>query len=288
MNTNSNKDWLELQVPVTMESLLSLDKFSHIEKLSAKQDQRITAKIAKGFKSITSAGQIWLWCDVNRAAVSQIVTVPNLKKLDIFSISSPGKLRNFSFATSLEHFYCAFTDAFNTDDFKEIASCKTLKEIHLPNSTLNTLIIKHLLTLPSLRTLDLEDSNCDDDMASLISSSKTIQNLELGATSISEEGLAKICQMSQLKSLDIWATNTKQKDLTLLKKLSSLEYLSIGQGYDENSFDPKSLIGMLAQIKSLKRIWFDGIEFNSSEKKLLSEKYEKVQISYNDQIITLE
>lgn len=287
MRNNSSDKWVELQVPITIESLNELEKLGHIKKLSVRHNPLLTAKIAKGFKAIISAGQIWLWCEVTRAALSNVVTVPNLKMLDVLSIKSAGKLRNFSLATSLEHFYCADTDSLRIDDFVEISSCKSLKEIYVPNSTLTPKIIKHFLHLPNFQVFDIEASNLDDEMASLISSSKTIEKLDLGATSISRCGLKKICEMKQLISLDIWSTNIRQNDLDLLKNLPKLEYLSVGQGYEDNYFDSKSLINKLRNIKSLKRIWFDGVYFNSDEKKLLSQKYDKVQISYKDEIITL-
>ncbi len=93
--------------------------------------------------------------------------------------------------------------------------------------------------------------------------------------------------MTQLKSIDIWATNIKQEDLDLLENLPQLEYLSVGQGYDDSYFDSKSLINKLSKINSLKRVWFDGVNFSSDEKMMLSQKYDKIQISYKDEIITL-
>lgn len=288
MRNNSCDEWMELQAPITIESLNDLEKLGHIEKISVRQNPLLTAKIAKGFKAVRSAGQIWLWCEVTRVAISHIVTVPNLKMLDVLSIKSAGKLSNFSVATSLKRFYCDNTDALGPDDFQEISSCKSLKEIHIPNSTLTTQIIHYFLQLPNLHVFDIEASNLNDEMASFISSSQTIETLEIGATNISHRGLSDICKMNKLKSLDIWATNIRQEDLDLLENLPQLEYLSVGQGYDDNSFDSESLISKLAKINSLKRVWFDGVEFSSDEKMMLSPKYDKVQISYRDEIITLQ
>ena len=283
----NNDDWLQLRNPITIESLKKLRKFGHIDKIYAKQDPLLTGKVAKGFKEIISVGQIWLWCKVTKAAISHIVAIPKLKMLDVLSIKSYGKLSNFSAATSLEHFYCADTERLSVHDFKEILSCKTLKEVNFPNSTLSPEIIQHLLNLSNLQVLDIEGSNFNDKMASLLSRSKTIVSLEIASTVVSRKGLADICKMNQLKSLDVWATDIKQKDLELLKNLPELEYLSVGQGYDDNSFESKKLIEMLAKMNSLQRIWLDGIKFSSDEKIMLSRKYDKVQISYNDEIITL-
>lgn len=288
MKNNSCDEWIELQVPITIESLNDLEKLGHIEHLAITQHPLLTAKIAKGFQAVLSAGQIWLWCEVTRAAISHIVTVPNLKMLDVLSIKSGGKLCNFSLAQSLERFYCANTDALRADDFKEISSCMSLTQIHFPNSTLTPQIVKYLLQLPHLHVLDIEASNLDDEMASLISRSKTIETLELGATAISARGLAEICKMTQLKSLDIWATTITQDDLDLLENLPHLEYLSVGQGYDDHYLDSNSLLNTLEKINSLKRVWFDGINFSSDEKMMLSRKYDEIKISYKDEIITLQ
>ena len=48
--------------------------------------------------------QLWLWCDVTRAAMNHILQLEGLRELDILCMSGPGELRNFHKAVALEVF----------------------------------------------------------------------------------------------------------------------------------------------------------------------------------------
>jgi len=287
MSKTIQNDWTEIETPITPNSLKKLSKCNHINKLYAKQDLLLTADIAKKFGTVKSIEELWLWCDVTKAALRYILAIPKLKRLHIFCIKSLGKTDVYSKSMVLETFYCAFSDKLSLGDYKELLSCKTLKNISLMNSDLNIEIINLFLKASHIKSIELEDSNFNDRMAICISKSKSIEKIELGGTLISRIGLEHICNMNQLQSLDIWNTKIQENDLNLLTKLQNLEYLSLGQGYDDNVFGSKSVINSIEPIKSLKRLWLDGIKFDSSEISYLKKRYEKVQISYKDTIETI-
>jgi hypothetical protein len=48
--------------------------------------------------------QLWIWCDVTRAAMNHILQLEGLRELDILFMSRPGKLKNFHKAAQLEVF----------------------------------------------------------------------------------------------------------------------------------------------------------------------------------------
>jgi hypothetical protein len=276
----NNNGWVDIKSPITIEKLKRLRKYEHIERLASKQDSLLTVNIAKNFCLLRSVNQIWLWCDVTRAALRYVVAINNLKFLDVLCIKGVGKLGNFAEASTLERFLCSHAAYLTYDDLTEISSCKSLKSIYLNTCTLESKVIYKFLELPNLNTLELEDSNFDDTMAAYLCESKTIKALEIGNTRLTRRGLLDICKMKQLKALDIWATGVKEADLDLLIDLPNLEYLSVGQSYDDNTFSAQNLLQKLDAIKSLKRVWLDGVKFNQKEKAILENKYEQVRISY--------
>jgi Leucine-rich repeat (LRR) protein len=281
VNKHSDKDGsIDINGPITLEKLKRLRNYEHIERLSSNQDSLLTAKIAQNFKFLRSVNQMWLWCNVTRAAVRHVVGINNLKFLDVLCIKGVGRLDKFADALTLERFLCAHAHYLTHEDISEISSCKSLKSICLNTCTLESKTIHNFLELPNLETLELEDSNFDDKMAKSISESRSIKDLEVGNTRLTKKGLIDICRMKQLEALDIWATNVKENDLDILIELPNLEYLSFGPSYEGDEFTPEILIEKLGAIKSLKRIWIDGVQFNKSEKSILEEKYEQVRITY--------
>ena len=277
---SNNNGWVDINGPITIEKLKRLKKYEHIERLSSKQNTLLTAKIAQDFKLLRSVSQIWLWCDVTRAAIRYVVGINNLKFLDVLCIKGVGKIDNFADASTLERFLCAHAHYLTYEDISAISSCKSLKSFCLNTCRLETKTIHKFLELPNLETLELEDSNFDDKMAESIAESRSIKNLEIGNTRLTKKGLFYICRMKQLEALDIWATKVKENDLDILVELPNLKYLSVGPSYEGNDFTPKMLIEKLGAIKSLKRIWIDGVKFNKSEKAILEDKYEQVRITY--------
>ena len=270
-------DWVELTGSFTSTDVRALKKLGPIERLSIIESPRLTAKLAQAFASLTSVSWLWLWCDVTRTAMRHVLAIPGLKTLDVLSFTSPGKLQGFSSATSLEviranHY---LTEA----DLLEMTSCSSLREIGAQNSALSPRVIEAMLNLPNLESVDLEATAFDDEMAREISRSKRLLSLDVGATRLTRQGLLHICRMQQLRSLDLWATSLEERDIALLVQLPNLEYVSIGDVEGGTKFNAESLLPRLAAMKSLQRIWLDGIDVNVHQRAQLEARFSNVRLT---------
>ena len=264
--------WLSVEGPFDSRDIEGLEKFGPIAKLSLTKQDLITAKIANGFGSLASVNWLWLWCSVTRTAMRNIMAIPNLEVLDILEFQDPGKLANFSQATSLRIFRCNhyMTEA----DLVEISSLPALQELGAQNSEITPKALETLLCHPTLERIDLEATEFTDAMAAMVAGSKSIKHLEIGASRITSRGLKLISEMRQLRTLDIWATDIAEQDLELLANLPALESLSIGGADGQTSLTAKGTLPRLKQITSLKRVWLDGISLSPSEKSELERRYE--------------
>ena len=274
MTTNiTDKDgWLSLEGVISDEDFLLLSKLPHIDKLSVIKQPLITESIAKRFSSIQSINSLWLWCTTTRAAMQHITTLEGLNTLDLLSLKKPGKLINFANAENLRVLRC--NNDMNEADLLEVANLPNLEELGAQNSEVTKRALNALLRMPNLKKLDLEATKFDDKWAKRLAASETITHLDIGAGRLTNKGLKEICKMSQLQSLDIWWTNVDERGLDLLANLPNLDYLSIG-GYDgQTTLTAKGVIPRLEAIKSLKKVWLDGISLTEAENKTLKERYE--------------
>ena len=274
MTTNiKDKDgWLALEGVISDEDFLTLSKLAHINKLSISKQPIITESIAKRFCSIQSINHLWLWCTTTRAAMQDIIALQGLNLLDLLSVKKPGKLINFTNAADLKVFRC--NNDMNEADLLEVANLPNLEELGAQNSEVTKRVLNALLRMPNLKKLDLEATKFDDKWAKRLTASNTITHLDIGAGRLTNKGLKEICRMSQLQSLDIWGTNIDERGLDLLANLPNLDYLSIGGYYGQTTLTAKGVIPRLEAIKSLKKVWLDGISLTESESKLLKERYE--------------
>lgn len=274
MTTNiKDKDsWLSLEGVISDEDFLSLSKLAHINKLSITKQPIITESIAKRFSSIQSINHLWLWCTATRAAMQHIIVLEGLNTLDLLSLKKPGKLINFAIAADLRVLRC--NNDMNEADLLEVANLPNLEELGAQNSELTKRALNALLRMPNLKKLDFEATKFDDKWAKRLAASNTITHLDIGAGKLTNKGLKDICKMSQLQSLDIWSTNIDEKGLDLLANLPNLNYLSIGGYAGQTTLTAKGVIPRLGAIKSLKKIWLDGILLNEVEHKSLKERFE--------------
>jgi len=132
----------------------------------------------------------------------------------------------------------------------------------------------------ALENLDLEASNLDDEMAKVLATSSKIAQLDVGATRMGPSGLQEICKMKQLRELDIWALDLNEGDLDCLEALPNLEYLSVGGHDGQKRLTSKGVLPRLSRLRSLRRIWLDGIPVSEKESSQLKERYEKAQITF--------
>jgi hypothetical protein len=277
MNKPNKDDWIRIQGFLDTKTIKSLFKKGHLDKLSLSKCSKLTSKIAKELRKLESVRQLWLWCDVTRAAMRQIILIPNLEVLDILDISRPGQLTGFSEAENLKEFRanCWLKEA----DILAISSCHSLVELGVQNSTVSRKVIEAILTMPMLESIDLEASNFDDNFAASISESNLLLSLEVGGTKLTGKGLKHICRMKQLQNLDLWATNIIEEDLDLLMELPDLKYLSVGGYAGNENFQAETLIPRLNAIQSLERVWLDGVKLTETQENGLREKYKYVRIT---------
>ena len=278
MNQANTRDgWVKLKGPIRPADIRALRGRGHIEKLSIIDSPLLTARVAQGFTALTSVSQLWLWCDVTRTAMRTVLAIPALKVLDVLCITAPGKLGGFAAATSLETF--RGNHYLSEADILEVTTCQSLREIGAQNASISPCVIDALLSLPQLESLDLEGTVFDDAMAKQISTSTRLASLDLGATRLTRLGLSHLCQMKQLRSLDLWATSIEENDIDLLAQLPGLEYLSIGDTEGSERFDAETLLPRLAAIRSLQRIWLDGVAINPQQLAQLESRFSYVRVT---------
>lgn len=268
-------DWVDLKGPFTLEDVRQLKRFGDINKLAVFDQPLLTTAVARGFSELKSVRWFWLWCDVKRAAMRYIISIPGLQELDVQHIKAPGKLTGFT-ETSLATFRCNWS--LDEHDLIEIASCKSLKNLGAQSSQLTLRAFKALLKLSHLQSLDIEATKFNDTMAALVSASPTIESLDIGATRITRKGLKHLCRMKQLRSLDLWACDITETDIDLLADLPNLEYLSIGEVGEKKTFNAATLIPRLYAIPSLKRIWLDGVRVSAEQKGELEKRYQYARV----------
>jgi hypothetical protein len=271
-------EWTKLQGPFGVADLRALAPLGLINKLSITERPLLTIAISIGFASLKSVSHLWLWCKVTRGSMRYILSIPDLQVLDILGMRHPGKLAGFSTAESLQVLRC--NTGMSSDDLIEIATSRSIKDLGAQSATLTTAAMSALIAMPSLESLDIEGSNFDDVFAEQISASRSLLSLDVGATRLTRKGLRHLCRMKQLKSLDLWASDIEEADIALLGDLPHLEYLSIGHQLDgETNFDADTLLPKLKAIKSLARVWIDGVPVSAQTRKKYEKHFESVKIS---------
>lgn len=271
-----DSEWTELNEPFGVAELRALATQGHIGKLKITEQPRLTIAFARGFASLQSVNHLFLWSWVTRGSMRHIVSIPGLKAFDLLGVRHPGRFEGFSAANSLEVFRC--NTGMSSDDLVEIATSRSIKELGAQSATLTTAAISALMAMPSLESLDIEGSNFDDVFAEQISASRSLLSLDVGSTRLTKKGLKHLCRMKQLKSLDLWASDIEEADVALLSDLPHLEYLSLGQAYDETNFNADTLLPKLKAIKSLSRIWLDGVPVSAQTRKKFESHFESVRI----------
>ncbi len=273
-----DSEWTKLQGSFGIAELRALAPLGHINKLSIAEIPLLTVAISRGFASLQSVSHLWLWSWVTKGSMRHIVSIPGLQVLDVLGIRHPGRLQGFSAAESLETFRC--NTGMNSDDLIEIATSRSIKDLGAQSATLTTAAVSALISMPCLVSLDIEGSNFDDVFAEQISASRSLRSLDVGATRLTGKGLKHLSRMKQLTSLDLWASDIKEADIALLADLPCLEYLSVGLQVDgETNFNAETLLPKLKAIKSLSRIWLDGVSVSAQTRKKFEAHFETVRIT---------
>ncbi len=268
--------WYALEGFSNREVLRQLAEIDPVEKLSVTKIPLVTVNIAQRI-SCLSVGQLWLWCNVTRGAMSQILRIRSLHTLDVLNIRGPGRLANFGKAKNLRVFRanCGMSES----DLLEIARCETLCELAAQSAVLSHASVSAILALPNLTALDLEGTRFDDNMAKRVSQSELLTSLDIGATKVTRKGLEHLVQMEQLRSLDLWANELKETDLRLLVNLPNLEYLSLGNYDDATPLNSSDITQLILDCPRLKRVWLDGIPLESGQRAALEAKLDYLRIT---------
>jgi hypothetical protein len=76
--------------------------------------------------------QLWIWCDVTRAAMNHILQLEGLRELDILCMPGPGKLKNFHKAVQLEVFRA--NHYMTEPDLLQVAQCPSIRVLGAQNA----------------------------------------------------------------------------------------------------------------------------------------------------------
>ena len=271
-----SQGWYSFERDINPDVVGQLRQVGQIPKLSLAKIPLVTVKLARRLSGL-HIENLWLWCDVTRRAMRQIIQTPGLRVLDVLCIKGPGALGNFRKAESLETFRANhyMTEA----DLLEVTQCAQLMQLGAQGAELSSNSLAAILGLPNLISLDLEATRFNDSMAKKVSRSKTIESLDIGATRITGVGLEHLSQMSQLRSIDLWATDITEADLQFLLDMPKLEYVSLGNHEDLPQLDAEKVCGLILESPSLKRVWLDGIRLSAAQKEALETKLESLRIT---------
>jgi hypothetical protein len=275
-----SRGWYAIEGVPTSEAIEALRQVGPIDKLSLVKGPVITVKVAKLLCSLPFVEWLWLWCDVTRAAVSQVIRVPGLVSLDLLAIRKPGTLSGFEQASTLR--VLRANQSLEEKDLIAIAKAPRLHELGAQGADLTPKALDALLSLPELGSLDLEGTLFNDEMAHLIGQSTSIHSLDLGATKLTRRGLEFLSSMKQLRSLDLWATSLRERDLELLRSFPHLEYVSVGGYAGSDSLDAAYLVSLFGSLPSLKRVWLDGVDIAEAELAVLRERLTSVRVTSSD------
>lgn len=264
-----------LEEPLSEANTRIFAETSHFDDIYIRDKSLVTVDVAKKYLRINSVTKLSLWCDVTRAAMGHITSLPNLTELIVFELVKSGRLSGFEGARHLTYFSCVF--GLTEIDLLEVAKCQTLERLGAQQSKVTSRALDAILALPLLREVDFEDSNFNDHHAKIMAQSTRVKKLDLGATRITRDGLKHICKMKQLRELDVWSNNIDVDDLELLSELPNLEYLSVGGHDEQTKFTAENTIPKLEKIPSLKRIWLDGVTLTPEERGYLNNRYETVK-----------
>ncbi len=276
-NSDQSECKLRIEGSISKNHIDEFSKYPHFDEIYIRNEKLITERVAKKFNTIHSVHSMELWCDITRAAARYVISLPNLQKLFIFGLKPPGKLAGCKDAECLTDLRCDFD--LREADLIELAKLPVLTTLGAQYAEITVKALELLLEMPSLTSLDFESSNFNDEFAYVVSQSKRITKLEIGGTEITRKGLKNICSMKQLKELDIWATSTGEQEIDMLSSLPNLEYLSIGGHEEQTKFTAEGTLPRLQKIKSLKRIWLDGLRVTKDEWEYLNSRYEHVRVT---------
>lgn len=257
-------------------SICAFRKIGPVDMLSITRPCTINARSACRLRALPSVRRLWLWCDVTRAAIRHLVSMPGLEVMDVLDIKGKGALSGFDRATQMHSFRS--NCGLSCRDVVAIAECSTLRQLGIQNAELTPKALDALCSLPHLESLDLEGTQFDDAMARRMSESLSLKWMELGATRLTRSGLESLLLMTQLRGLDLWATQLAVEDFVLLRNLPALEYVSIG-GYIDTPIDGSALMPSLLSLPALKRVWLDGVTLDSAQIALLERRFDVVHIS---------
>jgi len=176
---------------------------------------------------------------IGDAGLAQLRNMKKLKKLDLFSNPSTGRITDQGIA--------------------HLKSLTALQEVRLPSQCLTETGIVHLAEMDSLRKVNVWSNHLTNkDIAQLVKM-KSLEDLDLSCPNITDAGLAELCRSSSLKSLSIGRCKVTDAGLTNVANLKSLEYLSV-------SNVPINGAGLAAlkQCPSLRGISLSSVELQSN------------------------
>lgn len=267
--------------PITHSNQLVRGIPADCEILSINDQGFFSGKLAAKLLEFKNLKEVWLRCDVGRSAIQHFLGMPNLEKLGIDSVRTPGRrMRGFSNARKLKEFRCSFSDNITRSELLSITQSDSIEALGIRGASIDPATIESIVSMPSLKELNLGDTNLNDELALILSKASKLTNLSIAGTEIGSAGFNSICKMKQLTDLDAWSVRISDSDLQMLASLENLKFLSIGEQDEVGVFSGENVIRNISNIPSVCRLWLDGINFNEMQKQELRKKFDDVVISY--------
>jgi hypothetical protein len=116
---------------------------------------------------------------------------------------------------------------FKTGELELLASCRTLRFLHLSGTRLDAADLSFLRNSRSLEELDLTDTDLTDRGLELLVPVPNLRRLWLGGTQVSGVGLANLRTCKKLEQLVLSGTKVDDNALPHLRELASLRVLDL-------------------------------------------------------------
>ena len=113
--------------------------------------------------------------------------------------------------------------------FGEIAKLRSLEALHLNDTGITDLTLRHLSALRSMRLLNLRHTKISSAAPAYLSSMRQLEILVLAAHNIGDESLRHLAGLPRLRVLSLSETRVTDKGLATLRPLKSLQFLDLDE-----------------------------------------------------------
>ncbi len=177
--STGNDGWIEVKGPVSRYQLFTDAVPIDMEKLQISELRFFFGRSASALSDFKMLRELWIWCDTGRKAVTTVLELPCIEKLDILCVRVPGgKMPLFGKASNLKVFRC--NNFMNESDLIAISTSQSLVELGAQSSGVSIRSVEALTSIPSLESVDLEGSDFDRAIALKTTRHPSPQGFDIG------------------------------------------------------------------------------------------------------------